>query len=135
MKPIQIHPASFLIGLLAATTLLSLLGMAAAQGQGQGQGQGDRVAGIPAPEDIKLIRHDKPFRVPRDKVFVVTGMGFDEAPPQSGSITIRFDQRRALFKRAGDDMTVPPPGIVARSGQTVNINANNSFITGYLADE
>ena len=88
MKPITIHPLSILVGLL----VLICFSAQSVTPIPSCDTPPLRVAGIPAPADMVLIKEeDGPFVVPPGKVFVLTGIGAVSSALTGNKAELRVD--------------------------------------------
>ena len=144
MKPLTIHPVSFLLGAIALGCVLALFGQGppvATAGPLSGQGQ-VRVAGIPAPQDMVVVREeDGPYTVPPGNLFVLTGFGHGST---SGFVNLHVDGIFELSAHwdntdagvGGTTSLLPvPAGYVVRSGSEILIQGTGGRAVGYLAKE
>ncbi len=91
MKPIQMHPASALVGLCAALAVFGLTSMVQTTRPIVLELKGPvRVEGIPTPQQMVRVVEGSPFTVPVGKLLVVTGTGATGWNPSSG-LSIKFD--------------------------------------------
>jgi hypothetical protein len=151
MKPITIHPMSALAGVASSILVFVALGAQspvvesilhpAPRPSAQVQ-----VVGIPAPEDMVLIKEeDGAFTVPPGKVFVLTGIGADQLT--TGITDFLIDNVLILRGPSvvlwgsdfgfnpGPSIAPVPAGVVARSGASITVDDTLQLgrATGYLA--
>ena len=143
MKTVSIHPFSALAG----AGLLGFVLMAAAAMQVPGSVQRFpvrparefRIAGIPDPRQMVVIKEGTPFVVPAGKILAVTGLG---GAAQGAVVTVWVDGTREVQAWAelsyGNAVTVRevPPGLVVQAGSTVLVDSGTLLgrAWGYLAD-
>src|SRR5438093_7366472 len=127
MKSVSIHPLSALAG--AGLLGLVLLAAAAVQAPIRVQPFPDcaglvRVAGIPDPRQMIVIKEGTPFVVPADKLLSITGLG---ATHDVADVTLRVDGQDEFAGVVrlpyGNETTItePPPGFTAHAGSTVEV--------------
>lgn len=98
-----------------------------------------RVAGIPDPRAMVVIREGLPFVVPAGKALAITGLGAAAGGTQA---TLRVDGGNSLVAignwSVGSSCSVcpTPPGIAAGAGATVAVDSGTSLgrAWGYLVD-
>jgi len=142
MKPVSIHPLSALAG----AGLLGLILVASGAAQTRSlfhqipTGSGTvRVAGIPDPRDMLVIREGTPFVVPQGKLLVVTALG---ATANSVTVNLMIDgQREAqgvvnMPTFGPTTMAQLPMWLTIGSGATVEAVTGSIYgrAWGYLVD-
>ena len=147
MKPVPIHPLSALAG--AGLLTLVLLAAGAVQAPIRVQAFPDcaglvRVAGIPDPRDMVVIKEGTPFVVPPGKLLAISGLGgTHDLGANTLEVTLRVDGRDEFAASvrlpygSGTTMAEPPPGFTVHAGSTVEVvSANGSFgcAWGYVVD-
>jgi len=144
MKPVSIHPLSALAG----AGLLGLILVASGAAQSPmplqqlptGQVGLVRVAGIPDPRLMLVIRDGTPLVVPAGKLLVITGLGATGfGTSVSLSIDGTLEVTTPLPQGTAYSATVLqlPPGLTAAAGSTVHVTSSQpggGRAWGYLAD-
>lgn len=148
MKPISIHPLSTLAG-AGLLGLVLLASGAVHQGVAVqqlpfGPSRPVRLAGIPDPTQMLLIREGTPFVVPQGKILVLTGLGgSNHLGANTLEVTLRVDGldevAASIRMPYGQGTTIAdaPPGFSLRAGATVEVLSQTGTIGcawGYLAD-
>jgi len=158
MKPVEMHPTSFLAG--AALLGVVLVATGALQATPIAPNKPLEVVGIPDPRDMLVIREGTPYIVPPEKLFVLTAVGFTSHPtagvlPSSSSAgaALLVDGAFAASVDAGigssDHWTrvlnggtpsvVDVPNVVAQGGTTLEATdygnqSSSARAWGYLID-
>jgi len=143
MKPVSIHPLSALAG----AGLLGLILMASGAAQtpvplqqiATGQTGLIRVAGIPDPRQMLVIREGTPFVVPAGKLLVITGLGGTGSGVVAGLRVDGVNQFAASGNlESGNALSIRavPPGFTVEAGLTVEVSSGTPFgrAWGYLVD-
>ena len=98
MKPITIHPLSFLLGAgVLALVALATSAQRTSEFLGHGSNSTVRVAGIPHPNEIIRIDEGTPYVVPNGRRFVVIVLGLS----QEGKIQPFFAHHKRVGRSVG----------------------------------
>ena len=131
---LNFEPVSAAIGAIAILLALSL-SSAQAPHQADRIARELRVAGIPAPEDMILIREGLPFVVPDGKIFVLTAVG--RSYGTGGANYIKIDGAIELQFNAATpvNMSSVPPGFAVPAGSTIEVSMGEGYgrAWGYLS--
>lgn len=147
MKPVWIHPLSALAG----DGLLGLILVASGAAQTPSllqqipTGSGTvRVAGIPDPRSMLVIREGTPFVVPQGKILAITGLGgSNHLGPNTLEVMLRVDDVDEISASVrlpygnGTTMADTPPGFIAHAGSTVEVLSPTGLFAcawAYLVD-
>ena len=95
-------------------------------GSAGNRSQSTRLLGLPAPHQMRSLDEHTSFAVPKNRLFVVTGIITTENWTGTSPVVVRFDGDE-VFKRpmeAGEVIELPP-GLCAHAGTTIEIAATN----------
>ncbi len=155
MKPITLHPLSIAVGAALLGIILMTSGAVQVQALVGSPSRPLVIAGVPTPAQMVWVPEDQPLVVPKDKVFVATGIASTANNTDGGHkvIEVQFDGTTVLLGTlsrpsgsniSGSGPSIPqiPPGLVAKAGTTVSVKESSStaanpakaVLLGYLAD-
>ena len=92
-------------------------------GSAGNRSQSMRLLGLPAPHQMRSLDEHTSFAVPKNRLFVVTGIITTENWTGTSPVVVRFDGDE-VFKRpmeAGEVIELPP-GLCAQAGTTIEID-------------